>query len=178
MNQQSISDIKRKLKVLSYAKEINNVAKACRYFGVSRESFYQWKRAYDASGEAALINRKPCPENPKIRLAKPIEEKILYLRQHYHLGPQKMSWYLERYHQIKASPTGIRGVLLRHKLSRLPKNQRKRSMPEFKRYEKQVPGHRIQVDVKFLKFKDKTGKQVKRFQYTAIDDATRIKGFH
>ena len=33
----------------------------------------------------------------------------------------------------------------------------------------------IQVDVKFLKFKSPNGKVVKRFQYTAIDDATRIR---
>ena len=43
------------------------------------------------------------------------------------------------------------------------------------RYEKQVPGHHIHVDVKFLKFKDIRGKTVKRNQYTAIDDATRIR---
>ena len=36
-----------------------------------------------------------------------------------------------------------------------------------------MPGHQIQVDVKFLKFEDKDGKPVKRYQYTAIDDATR-----
>jgi butyryl-CoA dehydrogenase len=39
-----------------------------------------------------------------------------------------------------------------------------------KRYEKQVPGHQIQVDVKFLKFDGKDGKPVKRYQYIAIDD--------
>lgn len=44
-----------------------------------------------------------------------------------------------------------------------------------KRYEKQVPGHRIQVDVKFLFLKDKTGQEIKRYQYTAIDDATRAR---
>ena len=43
------------------------------------------------------------------------------------------------------------------------------------RYQQQVPGHQIQVDVKFLKFEDKDGKPVKRYQYTAIDDATRIR---
>lgn len=175
MNQQAISDIRRKLKVLEYAIEINNVSKACRYYGVSRETFYRWKRAYDAKGENALINSKPCPENPKIRVPKEIEKKIIHLRKTYHLGQLKISWYLARYHNIKVSPGGVRGVLLRNNLNRLPKNQRKRSMPEFKRYEKQVPGHRIQVDVKFLKFKDKQGRQLKRFQYTAIDDATRIR---
>jgi len=44
-----------------------------------------------------------------------------------------------------------------------------------KRYEKQVPGHHIQMDVKFLKFKDSPGKKVKRYQYAAIADATRIR---
>ena len=33
----------------------------------------------------------------------------------------------------------------------------------------------MQVDVKFLQLKDRAGKTVKRYQYTAIDDATRIR---
>jgi transposase InsO family protein len=67
-------------------------------------------------------------------------------------------------------------VLRRNGVSRLPKNQRKRSIESsFKRYEKQVPGHRIQVDVKFLAFKGKKGQPIKRYQYAAIDDATRAR---
>ena len=38
-----------------------------------------------------------------------------------------------------------------------------------------MPGHHVQVDVKFLFFTDKKGKRIKRFQYTAIDDSTRIR---
>jgi transposase InsO family protein len=59
-------------------------------------------------------------------------------------------------------------------LSRLPKKVGRRAVHTH-RYAKQVPGHQIQVDVKFLTLKDPAGKQVKRFQYTAIDDATRIR---
>jgi hypothetical protein len=44
------------------------------------------------------------------------------------------------------------------------------------RYEKQVPGHHVQVDVKFLTLKQKKGASVRRYQYTAIDDATRRSG--
>lgn len=44
-----------------------------------------------------------------------------------------------------------------------------------KRYNKQVPGHHIQMDVKFLMFEGKGGKMIKRYQYTAIDDATRVR---
>jgi transposase InsO family protein len=47
--------------------------------------------------------------------------------------------------------------------------------PHFKLYEKKVPGHHIQIDVKFLKLKDSEGQPIRRFQYTAIDDATRIR---
>ena len=43
------------------------------------------------------------------------------------------------------------------------------------RYEKQVPGHHVQVDVKFLTLKRKRGGSVRRYQYTAIDDATRVR---
>ena len=43
------------------------------------------------------------------------------------------------------------------------------------RYEKQTPGHHVQIDVKFLIFNDSQGNKIKRFQYTAIDDATRIR---
>lgn len=52
-------------------------------------------------------------------------------------------------------------------------------MLPFKRYEKQVPGHSIQMDVKFIYFKDiLPGRDVRRFQYTAIDDATRARAFY
>ena len=41
-------------------------------------------------------------------------------------------------------------------------------MEPFKRYEKQVPGHRIQIDVKFLSYTDGlTKNECKRHQYTA-----------
>lgn len=40
MNRRAQHDIARKLKVLNYAKEIGNIAKTCRYFGICRESFY------------------------------------------------------------------------------------------------------------------------------------------
>ena len=48
-------------------------------------------------------------------------------------------------------------------------------MPQFKHYEKRMPRHHVQVDVKFVFFRDVQGNRIKRFQYTAIDDATRIR---
>lgn len=48
---QTQRDIKRKLKVLEYANEIGNISKACRYIGISRQSFYVWTRALAEIGE-------------------------------------------------------------------------------------------------------------------------------
>ncbi len=164
-----------KLKVLNYAKETGNISKTCRYFGICRETFYKWKRAYEAHGNEGLIGSKPCPENHKLRIPGAIEEKIIHLRTRYHFGPDMIVWHLQRYHNIKISRNGCYRVLVRNKLHLLPENIKKRSRSKFMRYEKRVPGHHVQVDVKFLFFNDKQGKRIKRFQYTAIDDCTRIR---
>ena len=59
-------------------------------------------------------------------------------------------------------------------LNRLPRNTGVRKV-HTKRFQKQVPGHHFQMDVKFLKFIDKNNKAIKRYQYTAIDDAKRVR---
>ena len=66
-------------------------------------------------------------------------------------------------------------MLKRNGLSRLPKGAPKRSPSTYKRYEKKVPGHQVQIDVKFLFFQDQKGNRIKCFQYTAINDVTRIR---
>jgi len=167
-------DSQRKLRVLQHAERIGNARKACRYFGIGRSSFYRWRDAYQKHGEAGLKNIKSIPKNPANQTPPEIVEKILYLRRKYHLGPIRITWYLARYHSIKISDAGVYRILKRDGLNRLPRGTRIRKL-HTKRYQKPVPGHHIQVDVKFLTFKGKTGKKVRRFQFTAIDDATRVR---
>ena len=167
-------DINKKLRVFEYAKAVGNVAKTWRHFGISRDTYYRWQRNYQIHGEDGLVDSKPCPQNVPLRTSSEVEDKIVYLRRVYHLGQQRISWYLERYHAITISPSGVYCVLKRNGLNRLLENTRKR-MVKTTRYEKQVPGHHIQVDVKFLNLRNNKGKEIKRFQYTAIDDATRVR---
>jgi transposase len=171
MTVQQQRDISRKLRVLNHAKQSGNISATCLYFGISREAYYQWQRAYAAKGEAGLINSKPCPENPKLRTPKETEEKILHLRRTYHLGPLHIAWYLKRYHDITISGGGVRNVLLRHGLKRLPRNAKKHTVLT-QRYEKQVPGHPVQVDVKFLDFKDQQKQKVRRSHMWAMATPT------
>ena len=71
-------------------------------------------------------------------------------------------WYLERYHGIKISESSVYRVLQRYNLNRLPKTAPRRAI-HTKRYAKSVPGHHIQVDVKFLTLKDEADRDVRDF---------------
>jgi transposase InsO family protein len=166
--------LRRKLAVLELARLYGNHAKAYRSFEVPRSTFYRWKKAFANGGRAGLIRKKPIAKNHPRQLTPWVIEKILHLRRTYHLGPQRIAWYLERYHGVKTSCSSVYRTLIRNGMRRLPKKVERRAI-HTRRYAKQVPGHHIQVDVKFLSLKAADGNKVRRFQYTAIDDATRVR---
>jgi transposase-like protein len=65
-------------------------------------------------------------------------------------------------------------ILKRLDLNRLPASQRhKRHDKRWRRYEKPLPGHRVQLDVKFIA--PLPGARRKHYQFTAIDDCTRLR---
>jgi transposase InsO family protein len=170
----SVREIQRKLRVLEHAQMTGNVCKTCRYFGIGRASFYRWKATFDKHGLAGLAPKPPIARRHPRQIRPEIEEKVLYLRRTYHLGPIRIVWHLERYHGIRICDASVSRILKRHGLNRLPERVGRRAV-HTKRYAKQIPGHHIQVDVKFLAFKRKDGRPIRRFQYTAIDDATRVR---
>ena len=81
---------------------------------------------------------------------------------------------MERYHDISISESSVSRILKRYGVERLQKKAARKALHS-KRYNKSLPGHRMQVGVKVLLLKDLAGSAVRRFQYTAIDDATRIQ---
>jgi transposase InsO family protein len=164
-----------RLKVLQQANEgSRNVARTCRHFGISRQAFYRWKRRYHAHGEAGLWDRARKPHRSPRATPREVVGKILYLRQHYHFGPGKIADYLRRFHQVPIAGSSVHRILCRHGLNRLPANQTHRPHRQrWQRYETPQPGHRLQMDVKFLERIPGTRKRL--YQFTAIDDCTRIR---
>ncbi|WP_103327987.1 helix-turn-helix domain-containing protein [Bacteroidetes bacterium endosymbiont of Geopemphigus sp.] len=61
MNLKEQSYIRRNIKVLDHAKKTANIFKTCKYFGISRDRYYNWKRAYEEKGATTLINKKTLP---------------------------------------------------------------------------------------------------------------------
>ena len=167
-------DLRRKIQILKLIETFGNVSRECKEFGIPRSSYYVWKKKYETGAEAELRRKKPIPKTHPNQTPREVVDKILELRKTYNLGPQRIAWYLERYHGMKTSASTVYRTLARHGESRLSKSVSKRTV-HTKRYQKKVPGHHIQVDVKFLWLVGPSGKRVRRFQYTAIDDATRIR---
>jgi transposase len=167
----------RRLAVLRHVEEVSgNVAATCRYYGISRQCYYGWLRRYEADGLDGLKDRSSRPHrSPNITDAE-VVEKIVWLRKHYHFGPAKIAMYLARYHDVTISTSGVWRILKRLGLNRLPASQRyQRRALRWKRYEKQRPGHQLQVDVKFIEPLGQTGHRRKYYQFTASDDCTRLR---
>jgi len=160
--------------VLAAQEGPRRVARTCRHFGISRQAFYRWKRRFDALGETGLWDRPRTPLRSPRATPKETVSKILYLRQHYHFGPGKIAAYLKRFHRLSIAGSSVHRILTRHGLQRLPANQKHRPhRTRWQRYEKAQPGHRLQMDVKFLERIPATRKRL--YQFTAIDDCTRIR---
>ena len=168
---------RRKYQILEYARAIGSVKEACCDFGVPRSSFYRWKKAYSKEGRVGLARKEPVAKSHPRQIPAEYVEKILHCRTRYHLGPQRIAWYLERYHGFKTSCSSVYRTLKRNGIGRLPRNVGRRAI-HTRRYAKQVPGHHIQIDVKFLALTTKDGRKIRRYQYTAIDDATQVRALN
>lgn len=167
--------IRHRLAVLRHAEEVTgNVALTCRYYGISRPTFYKWRNRYEDHGDDGLRDGSSRPHRSPNATDGEVVAKIVYLRRYYHFGPLKISMYLKRYHDIDIGHSAVWRILKRLDMSRLPANQRhKRYETRWKRYEKPEPGHRVQIDVKFIE--PIAGSRKKHYQYTAIDDCTRLR---
>ncbi len=108
--------IKNKVGLLHLAEQLNNVTKACKYMGTSRDSFYRIKQLYDTGGEAALLEisrKKPITKN---RVDPSIEEAVVKMAFDYPaFGQFRVSNELRK-QGIFISAGGIRSVWQRHNL--------------------------------------------------------------
>ena len=106
-------------KVLQHAAAIGNVARTCRRFGLSRKSFYKWRRRFLEYGDAGLCDRPHAPRHSPRATAEDVVSKIVYLRQHYHFGAGRIADYLKRFHQLTIARSTVHRILTRRGLQRL-----------------------------------------------------------
>lgn len=65
-----------RLSVLELAKELGNVAEACRQRGLDRTSFYEWKRRFQTQGFEGLKDLPPIHKSHPQTTPTPVVERI------------------------------------------------------------------------------------------------------
>lgn len=113
--------IRHKIGLLNLAEELDNVSKACKIMGVSRDTFYRYKEAVEDGGVEALIEQSRRKPNPKNRIDRKVEQEVVdyALEQPAH-GQVRASNELRK-RGVFVSPTGVRGAWLRHDLETFKK---------------------------------------------------------
>jgi transposase InsO family protein len=109
--------IKHKLGLLNLAEELGNVSKACQVMGLSRDTFYRYKKAVESGGVAGLLEKDRRRPNLKNRTDEQTEAAVVdyALEQPAH-GQVRTSNELRKRGSF-ISPTGVRSVWLRHGLA-------------------------------------------------------------
>jgi transposase InsO family protein len=106
----------RRVRLLEYAAKINNVAEACRVFGVSRKTYYEWVNSAERYGLSALWpkqRRRPhqpnamSPEEVSVILAEAVARPTL--------GARALLRHLAE-RGVHRSASGVAKVLRRHHL--------------------------------------------------------------
>jgi transposase InsO family protein len=156
--------IAREKWVKTYLK-LGSVTKAAIRCGISRPTLYRWIKRYKIDKVIGLSDKSQRPKNlTNSKVDDDLESIILKTRKRYNCGPQRIPNYLLRTRRIQLSPMTIWRVISRNQCAPVLK---KRKKSDFKRYSKSIPGERVQIDV--------TKIRSKAYQFTAIDDCTRLK---
>ena len=158
--------VKQRRRVVKFAEDYGFRA-AARHFGLARRTVRTWCRRWKADGDEGLVPHYPARRQR--RVSEGIVELARVARTEYRWGATRMRIWLERVHQIRVNAKTIQRVFCDLGLPVLTKTPKRRPK-QLKLFEKQAPGDSVQVDVKVI--------QVKRervFQYTALDDCTRLR---
>lgn len=143
--------------------ETRDAGYVCRRCGISRPTLRKWARRFQAQEMTGLIERSRRPNSsPQQKIDIQKVQWIIDLRAQRNLGARRIQTELLRLHECTLGLATIHKVLKTHSATPIKRLRRKK---QFKRYQRAVPGDRIQMDT----CKIFPG----IYQYTAVDDCSR-----
>lgn len=137
------------------------VQEVARRYGISRTTFYRWRRRFLEEGSGGLNDRSSRPHKVRYRLTPVQVAQLVETRLRMRLGPLRLM------PQLGVPAATLYRCLRRHGLGRLSKPPR----PPVVRYEAKEPGRLVHLDVLHL-FALKGQKPA--YQFTLVDDYTRM----
>jgi transposase InsO family protein len=165
MSHQTSHQIQQRLKWVQMYEETGDAGLVCRRCGISRPTLRLWYRRYQENGVAGLHDQSRRPRtSPAQKVLDKEQGWILSMRKR-RLGARRIRSELKRNHDCSLSLATIHKILVRHDQNIL--EARRKSRKGKRRYQRPIPGERVQVDV----CKIRPG----LYQYSAIDDCTRFR---
>lgn len=150
------------------------VNRACKGLGIYKSHLYYWKRRFDQSGIEGLKNRPRRPRrSPRLSRASLVMKILLLRRETGGRGADTIALLLKGRFGLKVSRSTVHKVLRRE--DQIKKRERPPKKKHKLRYQADKPGDRIQIDVKYVPYRIQDGTFGRAYQYTAIDDCTRVR---
>jgi len=172
-----------RLRWFDYYHKTKNASLTCRYFGISRKTFYKWKKRYNRWDLITLETRSRAPRRRRKRMIPfEIELRIKALRKKYiRYGKEKLKVLYEKIYPDKVTCWQIQKTIEKYNLYYHPvKNeklrkkrklaQKKKRVTELKN--KTITGFFFQVDTISL---FRSG--LRRYIFTAIDKTSKLAFF-
>jgi transposase InsO family protein len=106
----------RRVRLIEHAAKIGNVAEACRVFGVSRNTYYEWLKKAQEYGLSALLPRdRRRPHQPNEMGSEEVAVILAEAIARPTLGPRSLLRHLKA-RGVDRSASGVAKVLRRHHL--------------------------------------------------------------
>ena len=173
-------EAKRRLSWMDHYRKTGNASLTCRYFGISRETFYEWKRRYNPYHLESLEEKSRRPKRTRQWEVSRIEEfRILRLRRaHIRYGKEKLKVLYQQEYPEPVSSWKIQRVIEKHALyyhpSKTLKLRKKRKANQAK---KRITELKKEVRTGFLVALDTVVRYwmgQKRYILTGIDTYSKI----
>jgi len=171
---------KQRLEWIRKNEKWKNVSKVCRYYGISRKTYYKWQERYELFGIIGLTDMSKAPNKKReAEISRQEEIRIIKLRKQYiRYGPRKISILYERLYGERISSWKVYRVIREHNIYWEPvkneKLRKKRKLAEKKKRITELRGKGIgglffQLDTKVIWcYPDK------RYIFSAVEKDTKI----
>jgi transposase InsO family protein len=149
-----------------------DVPALCRELGVSRQTFYKYRRRWEAEGPAGLVERSRRPHRSPAQMPAVVEERIVRLRKDLPIdnGAQTIAYHLTRDPEVGRVPSvsAIHRALVRRGMVVPQPDKRPRS--SYRRFEWPRPNDAWQIDATCWALAD--GREV--WIMDVLDDHSRV----
>ena len=171
MSKSITQDMAYRQSLMKYVEKYG-VAKASRKYNKSRSYIYFWKNRWDGTPESLACQSRRPHHHPNQHTQAELKLIRDLRRRNPHLGMVEL-WHRLRQRGYTRRPESLFRVM--RKLGLFPQAEKEPAYKPKPYQQMTYPGQRVQVDVKVVPRRCVADPELRLFQYTAIDEFTRLR---